>query len=348
MKKDIVAACIFLLIILIMVLLCSCSSRGKFEGYATQDNIVTFARKYQGIGKITGNTFLTNEPNSVLFSTGRSNPSNQLESDSDSDFCAIIDGTALKIAKRTTESRDADLTSANAAKQKAISDKAAADAAKAAIDLNSADALSQTQAADLIISAAAQAITNADIAIGAVQSTPSTWTVVWDSSLSGYSGSPQLKLVNGLLMFGDANLSDEVSGSYVKLTTEGDLILCNSNGVTAWSLIAHELDAINNWLSAYFRRGSRIYRAVEYEDINRQYDNFKTYIDKVNKNTPELQITYDKLKKLRHQLDFEIGELNGLSNSKVDVSNQTLEYSMYLNLGITVLAASLFILIVTR
>ena len=347
MKKNIVAACIFLLIILLVALLCSCSSRGQLEGYATTNGTLTFVRGFQGIGKITSSNPLTNT-SSVLFSTGRSTPSNPKESDPESKFCAIIEGTTLKIAKRTTESLAADLTAANAAKEKAVTDKAVADAAKAAIDPNGADALSQTQAADLVISAAVQAIATAEAAIAAVPSTPSTWTVVWDSSLSGYSGSDQLRIVNGTLVFGGTILSADIIGSDAKLTMEGDLILRNSTGATVWSLIAYELNAINDWMSAYFRRGSRVYRSTEYEEINRKYDNFKIYVDSLEKNTPELGITYSKLKNIRDKMDFELSELNGLSNSKVDVSNKTLESSMYLNLGITVLAASLFILIATR
>jgi hypothetical protein len=351
MKKNIVAACIFLLIILLITLLCSCSMRGQLEGYATIDKTIEFARGFQGIGKITSSTPLTDAAggnSAVLFSTGASTPSNPKESDADSKFCAIIEGTALKIAKLATASVAPDLTAANTAKEKAISDKAAADAALAAIDLNSDDALSKKSAAESAIAAATKAVADAESAIAAVPSTPSKWTVVWDSSLSGYLGSSQLRLPGGNLVFGNTILSGNVIGLDAKLTKEGDLILRNASGATVWSLVAHELNTINDWMTAYFGRGSRVYRSTDYEEITRKYDNFKTYVDSLEKNTDVVSEVYKKLKNIRYKMDFELSELNGLSNSKVNVSNQTLESSMYLNLGITVLAASLFILIATR
>ena len=348
MKKNIVAACIFLLIILLITLLCSCSMRGQLEGYATIDKTIEFARGFQGIGKITSSTPLTNG-SSVLFSTGATSTTpNPTESDADSKFCAIIEGTALKIAKLATASVAADLTAANAAKDKALSDKAAADAALAAIDQNSDDALSKRNEAQSAIADATKAVADAEAAIAAVPSTPSKWTVVWDSSLSGYLGSNQLRLPGGNLVFGNTILSGNVIGLDAKLTKEGDLILRNSSGATVWSLVAHELNTINDWMTAYFGRGSRVYRSTDYEEITRKYDNFKTYVDSLEKNTDVVSEVYKKLKNIRYKMDFELSELNGLSNSKVNVSNQTLESSMYLNLGITVLAASLFILIATR
>jgi hypothetical protein len=312
MKKDIVNACIFLLIIVLVASLCSCP---RIEGLTTSSGL---DRDYTGINKITNvpaGTLTTTS--NMLFSTGDPTPNAApKESDPNSNFCAYIDGTSLKIAKRTIVST-------------------AAVVAAPAVAPMPADPLTGTPE----IFASPEVFGS--------PATKSTWTVIWNSTLAGYSGN-ELKMVGTVLQLGETQLGAGTGGEYAKLTIEGDLVICNAANVTVWSLVANQLDLITQLTNEYLNMSSRTDRSVYETPLNQSYTNFNNYVNSLNLTNDALSDTYEKLKRIRHKMDFQIQELNGVANSKINTSNETLQSTMYLNLGIAVLVASVFILISTR
>jgi hypothetical protein len=285
MKKYIINGSIFLLVIVLVVSLCSCSRSSTFEGLSASNNVLSLSRDTSGLGKITSTDKLTTT--NVLFSTGNPIPSSPpKESDADSTFCAFIEDTSLKIAKRSQ------------------------------------------------VSVVAPA-------------KPSTWTVIWNSSIAGYTGN-ELKMADNVLNLDTMQLGVGTAGSYAKLTVEGDLVICNAGGVAVWSLVASQLSLITAATNDYLKRGSRIYKSVDIEALNASYENFNSYIKKINLTDKSTLDTYKKLARIRNKMDFDIQELSGLSNSKINASKEMLQSGMYLNLGITILVTSVFILISTR
>lgn len=287
MKKDIVNACIFLLIIVLVASLCSCP---RIEGFATEEitspikmSLVPVETDAPGIIKVIGVIKLTNA--NLLFSTDNPMPDAVKASDANSSFCAFIDDTSnsLKIAKKPK---------ANEPQGK--------------------------------------------------------WQVIWDSKVAGFTGS-ELKMVDNVLHLGNMQLGAGKDGTYAKLTIEGDLVICNDAHVTVWSLVANQLDLITQQTNEYLNMSSRIDRSFDINNLSDSYANLNTYVNSLNLTDRSLyDVTYKKLVRIRHRMDFEIKELNGVSNSKINTSNEMLQSTMYLNLGIAVLVTSVFILISTR
>lgn len=133
-------------------------------------------------------------------------------------------------------------------------------------------------------------------------------------------------------------------------TDGGDLVIKKTDGKIIWSLLASETKSINDDIRKYLNKGSRIYSSTELTNLNTKITNYDTYVSNLPDSSTAFDLTteYKELDKIRKKMDFEIGELNGKDGSKLAVSNNTLQSAMYLNVGITVLAASLFVLIATR
>jgi len=311
MKKDILNACIFLLIIVLVASLCSCTA--QVEGLTIPNT--GLPRDSAGINKITTADKLTDTSN-MLFSTGPTPSAPSKESDDDSKYCAYIDGTSLKIAKRNTRSTPTVVAS---------------------------DAVPETPANPVTGSP----MVPGTPAVLASPSTNSTWTVIWDSTQAGYTGT-ELKMVSNVLYLGTIQLGAGTGGTYAKLTIEGDLVICNSLDVAVWSLVANQLDLITQETNEYLSMSSRTDRSLNESALNQRYTNFNNYINNLNLTDTALLTTYTELKRIRNKMDFQIQELNGVGNSKLNTSNETLQSTMYLNLGIAVLVSSVFILISTR
>ena len=198
-----------------------------------------------------------------------------------------------------------------------------------------------------------------------------TWKVIWSSELSNplWKGTPvafvaannsaPAKITIGTETIGSggttANATLTSTGTSAKLTSNGDLVIVKTvdgSDVILWSLVSHEIQSTKTQLNQYLNRGSRIYAATELDLLKKKLTNFNQYITAVAP-TDTLQI--DDLKKAhamivqaRHQLDFDLSELNGVANSKVVLSQNGLNSSLYANLMATTLVAGLFILIATR
>ena len=129
---------------------------------------------------------------------------------------------------------------------------------------------------------------------------------------------------------------------------DGDLVIKDSSQKVLWSLLDSELQSAKAAVNAYVGSTSNITNGVGLPALTTKLQNLDNYIKALPATTATDLAAQKKMAELRRQMDFEIGELNGNGGSKLAVSTNTLQSTMYLNLGITVLAASLFVLIVTR
>jgi hypothetical protein len=131
---------------------------------------------------------------------------------------------------------------------------------------------------------------------------------------------------------------------------DGDLVIKDASTPpkVLWSLLDSELQTAKAAVNAYVGSTSNITNAVGRPALIDKLQNLDNYIKALPASTETDLAVQKTMAELRRQMDFEIGELNGKNGSKLAVSTNTLQSTMYLNLGITVLAASLFVLIVTR
>lgn len=301
MKKDIINGSIFLLAIVLVVLLCSCTqTNSNMEDFsASLDNDgnphLILEPKTEGIGKITTSEKLTNEATSILFNADvpdlkpnlgrRRAPLPPKASDVSSRYCAFIDtNSSLKIAKASAPTS---------------------------------------------------------------KKNKNRWNIIWDSKLSGYTGN-ELKMDGETLKLGGNQLGFGIGGVYAKLDVTGDLVICNEKNVAVWTLLASEYSSVETKSRDYLSKDKRSERGELIDALRSTYLNLDRYTKNISVTSEQQKATYEKLKNIRNKMDFEINQLNGLSNSKISSSIETLQYSMYLNLGITVLATSVFILILTR
>lgn len=175
--------------------------------------------------------------------------------------------------------------------------------------------------------------------------------VIWDSKKSkpSWTGN-KLTLSNTSLTIGDgdAKIAAGLSGANELTFLHGDLVIKNSSDQAIWSLLSDEIQSTNLAVKEYITRGSRIYQSIELDYLKNKLANYDNYIKNLSSSTYTDKTNHKKIVEVRRQMDFEISQLNGKGGSKLAVSTTTLQSAMYLNLGITVLAASLFVLIATR
>ena len=200
--------------------------------------------------------------------------------------------------------------------------------------------------------------------IAKVTETTSEGNVIWDSAKSNPSWKAAPPATAKLTLTSTGSLSSYTTrltlGSVhiVDITTtkqateltiiDGDLVFKDVDKKVIWSLLSDEIRSTNEEVRKYINRGSRIYQSLELENLKKKLLNYETYTRNLTLTETTDRDNHNKLVELRRQMDFEIGELNGKGGSKLAVSANTLQSTMYLNLGITVLAASLFVLMVTR
>jgi hypothetical protein len=190
--------------------------------------------------------------------------------------------------------------------------------------------------------------------------------VIWDSAKSNplwKAAAPiagELKLTSGgslssyttQLILGSVPIVNITTTTQANNLTmiDGDLVIKDASTPpkVLWSLLDSELQTAKAAVNAYVGSTSNITNAVGRPALIDKLQNLDNYIKALPASTETDLAVQKTMAELRRQMDFEIGELNGKNGSKLAVSTNTLQSTMYLNLGITVLAASLFVLIVTR
>jgi hypothetical protein len=179
------------------------------------------------------------------------------------------------------------------------------------------------------------------------------WKVIWRSELSDskWKGT-SVAFANEKITIGAESIGSATGGTGAKLTSNGDLVIVKAGDVIVWSLVSQELQSSKTQLDEYLNRGSRIYESIELVELKKKLINYNEYINAVaptdNVQSDNLKKAHEMIVQVRHQMDFDLAELNGVANSKVVSSQNGLNSSLYANLMATTLVAGLFILIATR
>ena len=196
------------------------------------------------------------------------------------------------------------------------------------------------------------------------QVTPNKWTSIWNSKssnplwtgssvyLSNNNKNVHLKIntaIIGSVPYDSSNLAKLV------IKPNGDLVIKNGE-LQLWSLYAQELENATIATNEYNKFTSNLDQYVAKARLVDQLNNATQYLrnvdvasDYVESNSNiKLDSIYKSLTDIRANMDYELTELNGVANSKVNVSQMGLNSYMYVNLMATVLAMSLVVLIVTR
>ncbi len=354
MKKNIIIS-LFLLLLIVMFGSIACS-RGYVEGFTGTLTQLTINKSRDKINNISYSKPLSESNVLILENSSIMN----------SPYCAIIDSGKLKILKQTAAAayNPVDLTT----NPDFITwvGNALINGDKVVFDWNSAGSISGiTKGTEYLVkdkdvnkfkvsttSGGAVNVAGAITDLECVKVTnDTTWDVIWDSyeSNSSWTGSTQLTLSGTqLALSNDNKIVTGLTGADSLTLVDGDLVIKNTDGKVIWSLLSDEIKSTNKMTREYINRGSRIYQTLEMDKLKSKLSNYDKYTNNLNlAETSDLEI-HKKLVEIRRQMDFEIGQLNGKDGSKLAVSTNTLQSTMYLNLGITVLAASLFVLIATR
>ena len=208
--------------------------------------------------------------------------------------------------------------------------------------------------------------TSGSLKIAKVASPATQGKVIWDSAKSnplwktstppaatdkltltstGSSPTYTAKLTLGLVDIVNTTITTQATTLAI---VDGDLVIKDASSNVLWSLLDSELQSAKAAVNAYVGSTSNITNGVGRQALINKLQNLDNYIQALPATTATDLAAQKTMAELRRQMDFEIGELNGNGGSKLAVSTNTLQSTMYLNLGITVLAASLFVLIVTR
>lgn len=194
----------------------------------------------------------------------------------------------------------------------------------------------------------------------------SSWKVIWSSELSDpkWIGTPvtfvaatssaPAKIMIGDQTIGSGGTTPASVGTSAKLTDSGDLvIITDASNKIVWSLVGQELETAKKKLNDYYTLSEHSDRSTALTELQKKLTNFSTYIKAVGLNlenpaSAELMKAHAMLVQARHQMDFDLDELNGVANSKVVSSQNGVNSSLYVNLMATTLAVSLFLLVATR
>ena len=355
MKKNIIIS-LFLLLLIVMFGSIACSRgyvEGLYTGTLTQLTIPNDKTKINNISSTTplsASNVLITENSSIM----------------NSPYCTIIDSGKLKILKQTAA---ADYNQVDLTTNKDFITwvgNTLSNGDKVVFDWNSSGNISGiTKGTEYFVKdkdgdkfkvsttllGMAVIVTGAITDLKCVKVTDNTtWDVIWDSyeSNSSWTGSTQLTLSGTELKLGNAPIATGLTGAFSLTLVDGDLVIKNTDSKVIWSLLSDEIKSTNKMTREYINRGSRIYQTLELDKLKSKLSNYDKYTNNLNLAENSDRNNHNKLVEIRRQMDFEIGQLNGKDGSKLAVSTNTLQSTMYLNLGITVLAASLFVLIATR
>lgn len=194
----------------------------------------------------------------------------------------------------------------------------------------------------------------------AAPAVPGVWNVIWASNLSNelWYGSPLTLAINGTLKIGGNNkiavftVPTDGTGTLALTLVDGDLLIKQGTKVV-WSLLDSELNSAKSEVETYMKSNETV-RATLNAKLKDKLQNLNTYYEGIKETltaSDELAsdlTNYQKMVDIRHKMDFELSEINGTSGSKLNISQTTLQSTMYVNLAISVLAVSLFVLIYSR
>ena len=193
----------------------------------------------------------------------------------------------------------------------------------------------------------------------AVITEPGNWQVIWASinSNTTWFGSPLTLASTGLTIGGNNKIAvftvpTDGTGTLALTLVDGDLLIKKDTKVV-WSLLDSELNSAKSEVETYMKSNETV-RGTLNAKLRNKLQNLNTYYEGIKETltaSDELAnnlTNYQKMVDIRHKMDFELSEINGTSGSKLNISQTTLQSTMYVNLAISVLAVSLFVLIYSR
>ena len=181
------------------------------------------------------------------------------------------------------------------------------------------------------------------------------WQVIWASNLSNalWHGS-SLTLANaGTLIIGGNNIAEfavptDGTDALTLTLVDGDLLITKGPKLL-WSLLDSELSSAKSKVELYMKSSETDRVNLNFNDkLKNKLKNLNTYIDGIRPTLGDESDNYKKIDDIRHKMDFELSEINRTSGTKLNLSQTTLQSTMYVNLAISVLAVSLFVLLYSR
>jgi hypothetical protein len=185
------------------------------------------------------------------------------------------------------------------------------------------------------------------------QNSGSNWTVIWESIISNkdFTGNT-LTLSGNQLILGTNVIVGGVTGSTSVELVNGDLLVKNISDEVLWSLLDQEINTAKSEVQTYMQSSETVRATLNAgNELKDKLTNLKNYVSQIESTLDNGNINqslYTKMVDIRRRMDFELTEINNSSGSKINISQTTLQSTMYVNLAITVLVASLFVLLYSR
>ena len=185
------------------------------------------------------------------------------------------------------------------------------------------------------------------------QNSGSNWTVIWESIISSknFTGNT-LTLSGNRLVLGTNVIVDGLTGATSVELVNGDLLVKNISNDVLWSLLDQEINTAKSEVQSYMQSSETVRATLNARnELKDKLTNLKNYVSQIEStldNGDVNQGLYTKMINVRRRMDFELTEINNSSGSKINISQTTLQSTMYVNLAITVLIASLFVLLYSR
>jgi hypothetical protein len=179
-----------------------------------------------------------------------------------------------------------------------------------------------------------------------------SWTVIWVSNISNKSFSgDRLTLSQTNLSIGNNQIVTGLSDATSLELIDGDLLIKKDSSVI-WSLLDQEINTAKSDVKFYMGSSETVRSTLnatgELKDKLTNLNNYVAGIQDTLDNGTAITANYNKMVSIRHRMDSELGEINGSNDSKINVSQTTLQSTMYINLAIAVFLASLFVLLYSR
>jgi hypothetical protein len=179
------------------------------------------------------------------------------------------------------------------------------------------------------------------------------WDQIWVSNISNkfFSGD-NLKLTATELTIGSNTIVTGLEDAYSLELVEGDLLIKNSDSDVLWSLLDQEIKTAKTDVKIYMSSSETVRATLNgRNELKDKLTNLKYYVENIESTLDNSEVNpknYAKMADIRRRMDFELSEINNASGSKINVSQTTLQSTMYMNLGITILATSLIVLLYSR
>jgi hypothetical protein len=176
-----------------------------------------------------------------------------------------------------------------------------------------------------------------------------TWDEIWVSNRSNklFSGD-KLTLSSTNLGIGINKIVTGFVGATSLELVDGDLLIKKDSSVL-WSLLDQEINTAKSDVKTYMSSSETVRATLNANgELKDKLTNLNAYVMGIEDTLKIDEASYKKMVGIRHQMDFELSEINGANGTKINVSQTELQSTMYLNLAIAVLVTSVVVLLYSR